>query len=324
MADENVFGGFLLQEKPPIYLAAIPGKWLLKHTTPSWRLENPEEGFQRVVQEKRAREIATAVLNQKRIFPNAIVLATDIQNFEARKGEISIGNRIKFLVVDGQHRLWAQKFSEFEAIYACTIHCGLDEVKMAELFIEINNNQKRVPSSLRWDLVRLVRPDEDPFGIEASELVFELATNESSPLYQRIDLTGEQNEISLKQGSIAPEFKHIFSLRDSPFKDLNFEVVVDSIIKYLAAIKSMDADGWKKGKSAFYQARVLRVLIKILPEIIKKEGVDVSKITAISYKNHLEKIKENKITREALTAQHGNSGIKAIYDEIHSQIFGRS
>ncbi len=65
--------GFELQESPKVYLTALPGKWLLKHSTPSWRIEDPEKGFQRVVKEERARKIALAVLSERRIFPNAIV-----------------------------------------------------------------------------------------------------------------------------------------------------------------------------------------------------------------------------------------------------------
>ena len=77
--------GFLLQKDPTIIFATLPGTWLLQHTTPSWRYSNPEEGFQRMVDTKRARDIALAVLDQHRTFPNAIVLATDVtQSLSAR------------------------------------------------------------------------------------------------------------------------------------------------------------------------------------------------------------------------------------------------
>src|SRR5690348_6748385 len=72
--------GFLLQENPAIFVAALPGRWLLQHTTPSWRIVDPEKGFQRIVREERAREIAAAVLDQHRTFPNAIILATDLRS----------------------------------------------------------------------------------------------------------------------------------------------------------------------------------------------------------------------------------------------------
>ena len=182
--------GFILQKSPPIYVVSISGKWLLRHSTPSWRIDDPEKGFQRVVKQERAQQIAWTVLDQRRSFPNAVILATDFQSLNEADGKFELPEQIRFLVVDGQHRIWAQKYSEYEANYACMIHFGLTEIKMAKLFLEINDNQKRVPSSLRWDLVRLVRPDDDPHAIAASEMVYSLASNDESPLYQRIDLTG--------------------------------------------------------------------------------------------------------------------------------------
>ena len=197
----NQFVGTILQEKPRIYLAIVPGKWLLKNTTPSWRISDPEKGFQRMVTERRAREIAAAVLDQGRTFPNAIVLATDSDKLEQKDAKVVVPDKVKFLVVDGQHRLWAQRFSKNEADYACLIHVGLSEAQMAELFVEINDTQKRVPSSLRWDLVRLVRPEEDPAAVRAADLVEGLNSEEESPLYQRVDMTGEQPQITIKHGT---------------------------------------------------------------------------------------------------------------------------
>src|SRR6202034_4014892 len=87
------------------------------------------------------------------------------------------------------------------------VHLDKTEQEMAELFLEINDNQKRVPSSLRWDLVRLVRPADDEVAIMTSELVFELVDRKESPFYYNIDLTGEKKDVTIKQGSLAPEIK---------------------------------------------------------------------------------------------------------------------
>lgn len=125
--------GFLLQDSPKIYVARVPGRWLIKHATPSWRVDDPEKGFQRIVNEKRAVQIARTVLDGGRTFPNAIVLATDRETVTCDKGKVTLPDRIKFLVVDGQHRLWAQNFSIFEAEYTCLIHFGLSEEEMASL-----------------------------------------------------------------------------------------------------------------------------------------------------------------------------------------------
>ncbi|MGI0016475.1 MAG: DGQHR domain-containing protein, partial [Nitrososphaera sp.] len=203
--------GLLLQEK--VYMAIVEGRWLLKHSTPVWRLKKPEKGFQRIVKRERAEQIAAAVLDHRRTFPNAIILATKTQNLEVTDCRLRLDGKLKFLVVDGQHRLWAQKYSTFHASYACIIHCGLSLIEMAKLFLEINDNQKRVPSSLRWDLVRLVRPEDDQAAIAAVDLVYELTNSEESPLYQRVDLTGEAPDKTVNQGSLAPALKSIISRR---------------------------------------------------------------------------------------------------------------
>jgi DGQHR domain-containing protein len=311
-----------LQQNPLIYLTALPGDWLLEHSTPSWRIDNPQEGFQRIVKEDRARQIAIAVLDQQRTFPNAIVLATDAESFSQGDHTLRIPNTARFLVVDGQHRLWAQHHSDFIAHYACVIHMQLSEVKMATLFLEINDTQKRVPASLRWDLVRLVRPTDDPFSVESSELIYQLATETHSPLFQRIDLTGELSKIPLKQASLAPEIKTVISARGGPLRGLDFEKHYDVLCRYFAAIKSLDPDGWNSYESPFYKARVLRVLIRLLPEIIQAARKSPVQMTAANYREYLNRIDPSMLETEAIRAAQGSAGMKAIQEQIRKQLFG--
>ena len=310
--------GFMLQEKPSIFCAMLQGNWLLEHTTPSWRIKDPIQGFQRIVREVRAREIAMAVLDQHRTFPNAIILATDIESIDTSDNQILIPEDAKFLIVDGQHRLWAQHFSTFEASYACLIHTGLTEGGMATLFLEINDNQRRVPSSLRWDLVRLVRPDNDPEAIAASEMVNLLATEKNSPFYQRIDLTGEQSEIQIKQGSIAPELKSLLSRRSPIYKHLFLEQY-RIVLEYSTAISQIDADAWGRPESVFFKARVLRALFKLLSDIAK--GADPARLTVSGFLPYLQKINREALDPEAIRSAQGSAGIKAIYLQIKAQVF---
>ena len=310
--------GFKLQDDPSIICAKLPGQWLLERTTPSWRIKNPRDGFQRMVQERRAREIALAVLDQKRTFPNAIVLATDNDCVDIKSGRIKVPDDARFLIVDGQHRLWAQNYSHFSASYACLIHTGLSVEEMANLFLEINDNQKRVPSSLRWDLVRLVRPDDDPEATAASEIVYLLATEEDSPFFQRIDLTGEQSELQIKQGSLAPEFKSLLSKR-SPLSRFNFQQQYDIILEYSMAIHEIDADNWGLPQSVFFKARVLRALFKLLSDIVKELKDD--ELTAIDMIPYLELIDEAKLDPEVIRSVQGSAGIRAIYLSIKAQVF---
>ena len=312
--------GFLLQEKPPIYVTALLGKWLLKRTTPSWRIKSPDKGFQRIVRENRARAIALTVLMQQRTFPNSIVLATDESKFSIKGGYLEIPASTKFLVVDGQHRLWAQNFCEYEAQYACVIHTDFTEVEMAKLFLEINDNQKRVPSSLRWDLVRLVRPEDDLSAIAAADMVLVLVEDDESPLYQRIDLTGEQIEIQLKQGSLAPALKQLLS-KKSPLFKYSFDEQYHVLLQYLIALKEFDGDNWGKPDSKIYGARVLRAFLRFLPDIIRDSSVSPTELKSSDFYNYLKKIDQNSLDPEKIRSVQGSAGIKAIYVQIYKQVF---
>ena len=187
-----------------------------------------------------------------RTFPNAITLATNLKDFKRSGNEIIFPKKSKFLVVDGQHRLWAQTFSKIDGQYACIIHLRKTEKEMAELFLEINENQRRVPSSLRWDLVRLVRPTGDEAAVTAAELVFELATRQESPFYFSIDLTGEKKDVSIKQGSLAPEIKTLVG-RVKKVHNPTFEEYTALLFRFFSAVRSLNPDGWGDPTSTYYQ-----------------------------------------------------------------------
>src|SRR5947209_2026827 len=104
--------GIVLHRQPDVYVTALPGPWLLAHSTPSWRIDDPKKGFQRIVKEQRAKEIARTVLDTNRTFPNAITLATKAKTFKVTGQTLELPPNAKFLVVDGQHRLWAQHYSK--------------------------------------------------------------------------------------------------------------------------------------------------------------------------------------------------------------------
>lgn len=276
------------------------------------------KGFQRIVKEDRARQIARTILDRERAFPNAITLATDISDFKKTDGNFAIPDRIKFLVVDGQHRLWAQKFSQKDGQYCCIIHLKETEKEMAELFLEINENQRRVPSSLRWDLVRLVRPAGDEAAITAAELVFALAEREDSPFHISIDLTGEQKELTIKQGSLAPEIKMLVS-RGKKIHDPTFDDYLNLLIRFFSAVRSLNPQGWGDPKSTYYQARVLRALIRVLTDMVMKAG-SLEKLTALYLLEKLKKIDPDTLSKETLRASQGSAGVTDLYQAIKDQV----
>jgi DGQHR domain-containing protein len=318
---DKIVQALRLQSSPPVYVTVISGRWLLDHTTPSWRLKDPIKGFQRIVNQARAKQIARTVLDEERTFPNAITLATDIKEFKpSGDGEgIILPKKVKFLVVDGQHRLWAQTFSEVESHYACIVHLHKTEKEMAELFLEINDNQRRVPSSLRWDLVRLVRPEGDEAAVTAAELVYELATRSESPFYYAIDLTGEQKDVSIKQGSMAPEIKTLVGKVNKQLEP-TFEEYATLLIRFFSAVRSLNPQGWGDPGSTFYRAKVLRALIRVLADIVIKEQA-IESLTAMSLLKNLKKIKPGSLNDDVIRSAQGAAGVTDLYQVMRDQVF---
>jgi DGQHR domain-containing protein len=308
-----------LQTSPPVYAVALSGHWLLHHTTPSWRIKDPVKGFQRIVKEERAKQIARTVLDRERAFPNAITLASDIKDLQHSENDVILPEKVRFLVVDGQHRLWAQTFSKKDAQYACIIHMNKTEKEMAELFLEINDNQRRVPSSLRWDLVRLVKPEGDEAAIMASELVFELVERPDSPFYFAIDLTGEQKDVSVKQGSLAPEIKTLIT-RTKKVPDNGFEEYATLLIRFFSAVRSLDPKGWGDTTSTYYKARVLRALIRVLIDLVVAADT-VSGLSASTLLQRLKKIDPTTLSEDKVRAAQGSAGVRDLYVAMKEQVF---
>jgi len=316
---EKMVPALRLQTSPPVYIIVISGRWLLEHTTTSWRSEDRLKGFQRIVNKDRAKQIARTVLDRDRAFPNAITLATNLKDFKRSDNEVALPERAKFLVVDGQHRLWAQNYSEKDGQYACIIHLNKTEQEMAELFLEINDNQRRVPSSLRWDLVRLVRPKEDESALTAAELVFELSIRKDSPFYISIDLTGEQKDVSIKQGSLAPEIKTLVG-RIKKVLDPTFDQYTTLLIRFFSAIRSLNPQGWGDPNSTFYKARVLRALLRVLVDIAEN-AKSLDELTADFLLQKLQKINPATLSEEKVRNAQGAVGVINLYREMKKQVF---
>lgn len=314
--------GIVLREEPKVYLASLPGRWLLAHSTPSWRSADPEKGFQRIVKEQRARQIAGRVLETNRTFPNAITLATKTKSFQFDGGRLHLPASAKFLVVDGQHRLWAQKFSKAEGTYPCVIHMDRSEQEMAQLFLEINDNQRRVPSSLRWDLVRLVKSDDQATAMTA-DIVYELTQRKDSPFYAGIDLTGEKKELTIKQGSLAPEVRVLISRNLRKGGTADYEQYLELLIRFFVAVRSLDPEGWGSTEGAtFFKARVLRALIRVLSDMIGKTSFD--QLTTERMRTMLGRIDKATLSDEAVRKAQGSAGVQDLYEQMRSQVLGDS
>ena len=189
---------------------------------------------------------------------------------------------------------------------------------MAELFLEINDNQRRVPSSLRWDLVRLVRSQDQGTALTA-DVVYELATRTESPFYAvGIDLTGESKSMTIKQGSLAPEIRKIIR-RGRRLEDGNdLETWVSLFVRFFVAIRSVDSQ-WGTSESAFFKARVLRALLRVLGDIVDIKN-SIAGLTALELREYVEKVDASSLSTEEVRRMQGSAGVNDLYRQMRQQI----
>lgn len=137
------------------YLTAMTPEALFKLSRVERVSENPEEGFQRQLEEARANKIAKYF--EQKIIPGAIILSAQPEagiSYNHSNEELTINEENgSLLVIDGQHRLFgaykAQKAGINDIKLPVCILTNLALVDEIEYFVDINSTQKGVPKTLK-------------------------------------------------------------------------------------------------------------------------------------------------------------------------------
>jgi len=173
------------QGKHRFYTLTMPSDVLGRTCFVTTRFDDPEEGFQRLLDEKRAREIADYVDSGFGTIPNSIVLSAqpeaDLKVIGRGKTlEFNDGQK-SFLVLDGQHRVYGFSLAKTALRVPVVIYNNLQRAEETRLFIDINTKQRPVPNELLLDIKRLAEYESDDEQLMGD--VFDLFYEEpSSPL----------------------------------------------------------------------------------------------------------------------------------------------
>lgn len=174
------------QGKHRFYTLTMPSDVLARCCTVEPRIENPMEGFQRKLDEKRAREIADYIDKGFGTIPNSIVLsAQDRSKFTYRRIRKTVTFRDvpgSFLILDGQHRVYGFALAESELRVPVVVYSQLTRKEECRLFIDINTKQRPVPNELLLDIKALAETETES---EASfrALFDRFASDANSALY---------------------------------------------------------------------------------------------------------------------------------------------
>lgn len=152
------------QGKRSFHTLTMPSDVLARTCVVTTRREDPKQGFQRELDEKRAQEIADYIDKGLGTIPNSIVLSAQ------SAAELKIIGRGKtlefadrpgaFLILDGQHRVFGFSKAKTQLRVPVVVYNGLSRTDETRLFIDINTKQRPVPPQLLLDIKRLAEIED--------------------------------------------------------------------------------------------------------------------------------------------------------------------
>lgn len=161
-ADGETFSGRALlveQGRHRFFSTVLPSDVLAHACVVEPRNENPIDGFQRLLDERRARAIAKYIDSGFGTVPGAIVLSAQTRahlRFDRDSGELTFrADPRAFLIIDGQHRVFGFRLAKKTVSAPVVIYNRLTRAQECRLFMDINTKQKPVPGELLLDIRRL-------------------------------------------------------------------------------------------------------------------------------------------------------------------------
>jgi DGQHR domain-containing protein len=173
------------QGKYRFYTLSMPSEVLATTCTVDTRADNPTDGFQRRLDERRADEIARYIDEGLGTIPTAIVLSAqpeaELEYIRPKKTIAFRQTPRAFLILDGQHRVYGFAKAKTSLRVPVVIYNGLNRQEESKLFIDINTKQRPVPNELLLDIKKLAETETGDEALRREVFDF-FAKEPSSPL----------------------------------------------------------------------------------------------------------------------------------------------
>ncbi len=155
----------LTQGKHRFFTLSMPSDVLAETCIVDYRSEDPEQGFQRNLDEKRAQDIADYIDRGFGTIPSSIILSAQPVaelRYIRRTRTLKFKNcKGAFLIIDGQHRVYGFRKAKSCLRVPVVIYNDLTRPQECRLFIDINTKQRPVPNELLLDIKRLAEAESD-------------------------------------------------------------------------------------------------------------------------------------------------------------------
>jgi DGQHR domain-containing protein len=253
------------------YSLTMPSEILAETCFVSTRDDDPKEGFQRILDETRAKEIAEYIDKGIGSIPTAIILSAQKEadfKYLSRNKTIEFKKIPKaFLVLDGQHRVYGFSLCTNSVRVPVIIYNGLTRKEETRLFIDINTKQRPVPTELLLDIKSLAEYESD---IEAiCRNIFDLFNDRPDSVLLGLLSSTTRSKGKISRVTFNASIKPIYNI----FGDRDVEEVYSFLNSYL---KAMIPGLNRKGINSISKPLIFRAVLQIFPHVARLSNGDYS------------------------------------------------
>ncbi|MCF0075330.1 DGQHR domain-containing protein [Dyadobacter sp. CY261] len=302
------------QNDKVFYISVLPNSVLKSVCFVARRDEDAEKGFQRTLNESRAKDIARYLDELKGTIPSALILsAQDTARFafDSGKGEISFQTATNsFMVLDGQHRLFGLLKATKEYVIPVVIFNKLNTTQEVNLFIDINTTQKGVPTTLLLDIKNLSGTETKKE--ERQRQLFDRLNRESimagllSPSKSKV---GKITRVSFNQST-----NDIFE--SGFFLDKDNDTIYKGVRNYLEAAEKIFKRS-KSEKAKLTNATFFRALFAIFHEAVDKALREHGDLKVESFINVMEPV--SRLNFDSYTGT-GNATFNKVVSDMRKEL----
>ncbi|EMK3527563.1 TPA: DGQHR domain-containing protein [Pseudomonas aeruginosa] len=260
------FSASLIQQaNKQFFSVTIPTSILAECCFVTSRNEDPQTGFQRVLDKKRAKDIANYIDSGEGTIPGSIILSAqpDAQ-LELVGGSKTIEftfTQKAFLVLDGQHRVYGFSLAERAFRVPVVIYSGLTPTEEARLFIDINTKQRQVPNELLLDIKQLAERESNKEITLRN--IFDLFTDEPSSALYGLTSASARKKNKLSRVTFNLAFKSVLTVFNSPDPQNIYKITNSYISAFYDALS--EAEAGEKLVSPI----VFRAIMDTFPEVAR-------------------------------------------------------
>lgn len=297
-------------------------------------VDKTEGAVQRVLNKGRINKVKDYILEGNTFFNSFILNWTDenyLPEIKDETIEIELVNS-SAQVIDGQHRLagFEEAIKEDDSIgdlnVIVTLCIGLSTKQAAEIFLNINTEQKPVPKSLMFDLFGEVVDDESHSVNRATDIARVLNDEMHSPLYKCLKFPGSprgvgQIELSTFVTALKEPLKRggAFSL----YKLTSFDFQKAVVSNFFQAIKEyyVEAKIWNvKSKNPFLKASGFNGAIEFLVGTLIQRCAEKGSFSVVTIKKIIDFDIEDLLTLEELKGLDGKTSKKRVREALEKNL----